>query len=255
MRMVMSNHYHLVLRTPKPNLVGGMKWLQSTFATRFNRFRNEKGHVFQGRYKALLVEPGKSFLGLINYVHLNPVRASVCTVEDLKSYALSSYPKFWKRTPAKGLDRSAMLSSLEVPNTLAGMRLYKKQLQVCEANDTAQKEALMQEYCRGWFIGSEEGKAELTDWLTKDFSHTQWDPAQFKELTEAQWESIVVEELKRAVKKESDILSSPKSIAWKVNIALRLRKETSASNPWIAKRLNMGHPSRISNLLRASKNI
>ena len=49
----MSNHYHLALHTPEPNLVEGMKWLQSVFATRFNRFRKESGHVFQGRYKAL----------------------------------------------------------------------------------------------------------------------------------------------------------------------------------------------------------
>jgi REP element-mobilizing transposase RayT len=46
--VIMSNHYHLVIETPEPNLVEGMKWLQSTFATRFNRLYNERGHVFQG---------------------------------------------------------------------------------------------------------------------------------------------------------------------------------------------------------------
>ena len=51
----MSNHYHLVVETPKGNLVEGMGWLQSTFANRFNRFRGENGHVFQGRYKALIL--------------------------------------------------------------------------------------------------------------------------------------------------------------------------------------------------------
>src|SRR5262245_47888671 len=54
---VMSNHYHLCLETPQPNLVLGMRWLQATFALRFNRLRNERGHLFQGRYKALLVAP------------------------------------------------------------------------------------------------------------------------------------------------------------------------------------------------------
>ena len=47
--VIMSNHYHLAVETPEPNLVVGMKWLQSTFATRFNRLRKERGHVFQGR--------------------------------------------------------------------------------------------------------------------------------------------------------------------------------------------------------------
>src|SRR5690554_3673765 len=49
---LMSNHYHLLIETPEANLVAGMRWLQSTFANRFNRFRKENGHVFQGRYKA-----------------------------------------------------------------------------------------------------------------------------------------------------------------------------------------------------------
>ncbi|MDQ8209749.1 transposase, partial [Coraliomargarita sp. SDUM461003] len=53
--VIMSNHYHLALETPEPNLVEGMKWLQSTFSTRFNRLRKERGHVFQRRYKAILL--------------------------------------------------------------------------------------------------------------------------------------------------------------------------------------------------------
>jgi len=56
--VVMRNHYPLALETPDGNLVSGMKWLQVTFANRFNSWRQERGHVFQGRYKALLVEEG-----------------------------------------------------------------------------------------------------------------------------------------------------------------------------------------------------
>ena len=72
--ILMSNHYHLLVETPAGNLVEGMRWLQSTFSNRFNRFRGEQGHVFQGRYKALLIEPDG--LGPVaHYIHLNPVRA------------------------------------------------------------------------------------------------------------------------------------------------------------------------------------
>ena len=81
-----SNRYE----TPQANLVEGMRWLQSIFVTRFNRFRNERGHVFQGRYKSLLVNEDHPLLGLINYIHLNPVRAKLCTVDDLKGYSLKS---------------------------------------------------------------------------------------------------------------------------------------------------------------------
>ena len=57
--VVMRNHFHLALETPWPNLIAGMHWLESTFATRFNRFRSERGHVFQGRYQSLLIEEAR----------------------------------------------------------------------------------------------------------------------------------------------------------------------------------------------------
>lgn len=51
---VMTNHFHLVIRTPEGNLVYGMKWLQSTFANRYHKFRKVHGKLFQGRYKSLI---------------------------------------------------------------------------------------------------------------------------------------------------------------------------------------------------------
>jgi hypothetical protein len=60
-----------------PNLVEGLHWLQGTFANRFNRFRKQNGHVFQGRYKAMVLE-GKAVLRrVVDYIHPNPVRARV----------------------------------------------------------------------------------------------------------------------------------------------------------------------------------
>jgi putative transposase len=62
--MITRNYYHMAFETPEPNLVEGMKWLQSTFATRFNRLRKERGHVFQGCYKAILIGAERPLLGL-----------------------------------------------------------------------------------------------------------------------------------------------------------------------------------------------
>jgi len=59
--VVMSNHFHLAVKTPEPNLSEAMKWWQGTWAARINRFRGETGRPIQGRYKALHVEPGESF--------------------------------------------------------------------------------------------------------------------------------------------------------------------------------------------------
>ena len=97
--VIMSNHYHLAVETPEGNLVEGMRWLQGTFGIRFNALRGERGHVFQSRYKSLLIEEGRPLLGQVNYIHLNPVRAGLVTVAKLRAYEWSSYPKFFKSTP------------------------------------------------------------------------------------------------------------------------------------------------------------
>jgi len=76
-----------------------------------------------------------------------------------------------------------------------------------------------------------------------------WEGVDLKELNELDWERIVQVELKRLKKKESMAATSPKGADWKVNIAKRLRKETTASNLWIAQRLHMGHPNYVSNLV------
>lgn len=75
--VVRRNHYHLALETPEPNLVEGMHWLQGTFATRLNRFHRQHGRVFQGRYKALLIEDASYLAYFTDCIHLNPVRAGI----------------------------------------------------------------------------------------------------------------------------------------------------------------------------------
>ena len=66
---IMSNHYHLALETPDGNLSEGMRWLQSVFARRFNSFRKESGHLFQGRFKSLTVENETCLGWLGHYIH------------------------------------------------------------------------------------------------------------------------------------------------------------------------------------------
>ena len=71
---LMRNHFHLVVETPDANLVAGMRWLLSNYTLRLNHRRKLTGHVFSGRYKALIVEgSGNSYLKTVcDYVHLNP---------------------------------------------------------------------------------------------------------------------------------------------------------------------------------------
>jgi putative transposase len=70
----MPNHYHLVLGTPRANLSRAMGWLQTTYSARFNARHRRSGHLFQGRFKAHLVDADEYARWLVEYVHLNPVR-------------------------------------------------------------------------------------------------------------------------------------------------------------------------------------
>jgi putative transposase len=72
--VLMGNHFHLVVRTHRPNLSRWMHWLIVSYSVYFNRRHRRCGHLFQGRYKSFLVESGEYLLGLSRYIHLNPVR-------------------------------------------------------------------------------------------------------------------------------------------------------------------------------------
>ena len=86
---LMSNHYHLLIETPDSNLAKGMRHLNGVYTQRFNRHHKRVGHVFQGRYKAILVQKDSYLLELSRYIVLNPVRAEM--VRSAKDWPWSSY--------------------------------------------------------------------------------------------------------------------------------------------------------------------
>jgi len=71
---LMPNHYHLLFNTPQPNLSQAVGWLQVTYTVRFNHRHRRSGHLFQGRFRAQIIDADEYAQGLIEYVHLNPIR-------------------------------------------------------------------------------------------------------------------------------------------------------------------------------------
>lgn len=86
---LMNNHYHLVIETPEANLSKGMRQLNGIYTQRYNRRHRTVGHVFQGRYKAILIQKESHLMEVCRYVVLNPVRAKV--VEKVEQWKWSSY--------------------------------------------------------------------------------------------------------------------------------------------------------------------
>ena len=79
---LMNNHYHLLVETPDPNLSQGMRQLNGVFTQSMNRKHRRVGHLFQGRYKAILVDKDAYLLELCRYIVLNPVRANMVNSPD-----------------------------------------------------------------------------------------------------------------------------------------------------------------------------
>jgi putative transposase len=86
---LMDNHYHLVIETPDGNLSKGMRQLNGVYTQAFNRRRHRVGHLFQGRFKGILVQKDSHFLEVCRYVVLNPVRAKA--VKHPREWPWSSY--------------------------------------------------------------------------------------------------------------------------------------------------------------------
>ena len=86
---LMGNHYHLLIETPDGNLSKGMRQLNGVYTQRFNRKHQRVGHVFQGRYKAIIVQKDSYLLELARYIVLNPVRAEM--VRSARDWPWSSY--------------------------------------------------------------------------------------------------------------------------------------------------------------------
>ena len=242
--VVMGNHYHLAVATPRANLVEGMHWLQSTFATRFNRLRQARGHLFQGRYQALLVEDAAALARVVDYIHLNPVRAGLTTPAKLAGYRWSSLRRFLQP------DRPAMLECAEWlrhhgwTDSPAGLRAYAAYLADLATDEAEQKRLGLQKLSVGWAIGTLAWRKKVA----KDHAHRALSPGleagELRELKEAHWGEVMENELKQAGKTAKSIADSPASVLWKIAAARRLR-QAGAGYAWITAALHMGKASSV----------
>ena len=161
---LMPNHFHLVVETPRANLVAGMKWFLGVYTSRFNRRHQLFGHLFSGRYKSLIVEgSGTGYLKTVcDYVHLNPVRARLIGEDQrLESYRWSSYPAYLlapARRPA-WLRTDRLLGEWAVAkDNASGRRMFAVQMESRRAGERDQEYKALR---RGWFLGNKLFRKEL----------------------------------------------------------------------------------------------
>jgi len=242
--VVMRNQFHLAVQTPQTNLSAGMQWLQVTFATRFNRMRKENGHLFQGRYRAIVLQNEGVWARVADYIHLNPVRAGVVSIEQAANFRWSSLADFSKNLKFKGLDPTAWMLTLGLNDNEGGWLNYVDRL-TRNFDPSAEAVArLRQELSRGWAVGSTEWQTTLVKSIpavTEDNSHAEYlEPMERKRLI---WDARLTEILAQKGIKAEDVGNSRNSAQWKVSLACQLQQELGCSVVWLAKVLNLGKPA------------
>jgi len=122
--VLMSNHYHLLLETPRGNLTAALHDLNTAYTNYFNRRHDRVGHLFQGRYRSILVDKDNYLLELSRYIHLNPVRAGM--VRRPEVYRWSSYGSYLSsRSSPEWLQREDVLGQMD-KNLAKGRRKYRR---------------------------------------------------------------------------------------------------------------------------------
>jgi putative transposase len=247
--VVMRNHYHILLETPQPNLGEGMHWLQGTLATRFNRFRSEHGHLFQGRYHAGLIEDYRNLGHVVDYVHLNPVRAGIIPANHASLFRWSSLGRFVRGSRFPGLTASDWLKCHQLEDTVKGWSRYQQHLIELSGNLEQQKRLGWTGFSSGWALGSESWRRGLARNHAHRALNAGLEAASTRDLREARWTEQLQLALTAQSRRPDELLSSRKGEPWKIAIALHLRSQFGVSCHWLSRQLRMGTPGSARSLL------
>jgi putative transposase len=263
--VMMGNHYHLLAETPEGNLVAGMKWLQGTYTQRYNSRHSVFGHLFQGRYKALVVDGAAgNYFGVVStYIHLNPARAGLIRTgnEPLTSYGWSSYPWYLKRRgPRPGwLVTEQVMGDLGLePGDRKGYEAYMEG-RVLELGIKAGRKELEGEWKRirrGWYLGDDGFQGRLLKMVKATFGKGRAASylGQAKRAHgESEAEQMLAQGLVALGLDGRRLAEKPKGMAEKQVLAWWLRQRTIAGRRWVSERLCMGEESGVSKAIRRVK--
>lgn len=253
---LMVNHFHLVVETPRGDLVAGMRWFLGTYTSRYNHRHKLFGHLFGGRFKALVVDGSGNgyFLTVCDYVHLNPARAKLLGPEQwLRDYGWSSYPEYLKAAGERPvwLSVERLLGEMGLAaDTESGRQELIRHLEArrWEDEDVETSRRIQ----RGWCFGGNEFRQGLLEQVDKkrgpNHLGQEWQESQV-----AKAERLVKVALASMGWTEEDLAGRLKTDPLKLAIAIQLRKESTMTIPWIAQRLTMGSANTLRNRLHISR--
>jgi len=163
--VLMDNHYHILLRTNRANLSKAMQWLGATYTRRFNNKHLRTGHLFQGRFKNIIVQNDAYLMQLSCYIHRNPLRAGM--VKRLADYTWSSYPAYaYGKVHLKWLNLNLILAQF---STKERHRLYREKVQ----RYSKEEKRLWEDFRHGLYLGTREFVEDLKSTFLPDSVHAE----------------------------------------------------------------------------------
>lgn len=252
--VLMTNHYHLLVETPEPNLVAGMRWFQTTYTIRFNRRHRVRGHLFQGRYKSVVVDPEERgyFATLSDYIHLNPVRARMVSLQErLFDYRWSSY-RFYaiKAERPPWFEPRRVLGEVGLEDTVVGRRRYAERMRERAVDELEDNLAHENETLRrGWCLGGASFRERVLGLIEKAGEKLSKAKEVDASIKRSHGEEEACRLLQRGLEhlglEETELRAMKRNDERKLALARLIRTRTSVSNQWIARELSLGHVSSI----------
>ena len=243
---LMKNHFHLVMETPKPTLIDGMKWLLAVYTLRFNARHQKWGHLFAGRYKSLIVDGSDTryLRKVCDYVHLNPARAHLLkNGAPLENFHWSSFCEYlkpsYKRAHWLRVDRLLGEHGIQ-KDDVAGRKEFSKLMNDRCAAEGLGGEAAYKIIRRGWKFGAEDFMERLFEKMKSVPKKEIHLPAETDETMEIKGRRLIQEKLQELKLKSDDLASLPRMDPIKIEIAQCIRSQTTLPLKWIAHELKAG---------------
>jgi putative transposase len=245
----MPNHIHLLVQTPEPNLARGMQHWLSSYANWYSKRNRRVGHLFQGRYKAFLVEDAGYFWSLSRYIHLNPCNGTRPLSQAPDGWAHSSYPGY-----ARKLSRVEWIEYDQLhtywcalnggTDPASAYRQYVK-------SGLGMADNPLTEALSGWVLGSES-------FLKKVIAIAQADDDKARQRTTRRLKAVTAEQIISETAAYHDVAATEyvgfRSVAAGREMAAFLcRRWTGESLSSLSQRLGLAHPDSSSNLVRRAK--
>lgn len=203
--------------------------------------------MFQGRYRAILAEDISTLGRVVDYVHLNPVRAKVMVAEQIGQYRWSSLAAILRGE--EWIDGDGWQGTGGFGNDAPARKAYEKRLIEIGQNERLWREMGLEGLSQGWALGTSGWRRAVA----RDYGHMALNPgseqAEIRELREGAWERAVEQALRASGKREDELPVKPWRQDWKVAVARRVREETGALVVWLAQRLHLGAPASLRSYL------